>query len=148
MSKPESLRIIECKTDQEIIATQETMLQLRPSLPANPQEYLGIIKTLQTNKGYILLSLLNQQQQCCAVAGYELTQRLATGSTLYIADFVTDQAQRSKGYGAYLLDFIYKKAQKLNLDGVTLDSGLKREEAHRFYEREGFEKKAYHFIKQ
>lgn len=148
MSEPENVCIIECKTDQLIIATQETMQQLRPNLPASPQEYLGIIKALQNNKGYTLLLLQNHQQHCCAVAGYEITQRLATGNTLYIADLVTDQAQRSRGYGAHLLEFIYKKAQKLNLDGVTLDSGLARENAHRFYEREGFAKKAYHFIKQ
>ena len=67
------------------------------------------------------------------------------GYRLEIDDLVTDETQRSKGYGATLLAFVEAKARAIGCDTLTLNSGTHRTRAHRFYFREGLTINCYHF---
>ncbi len=69
------------------------------------------------------------------------------GYRLEIDDLVTDETQRSKGYGATLLAFVEAKARAIGCDTLTLNSGTHRTRAHRFYFREGLHISAFHFSK-
>ena len=69
------------------------------------------------------------------------------GYRLEIDDLVTDETQRSKGYGATLLAFVEAKARAIGCDTLTLNSGTHRTRAHRFYFREGLHIHAFHFTK-
>ena len=61
---------------------------------------------------------------------------------------VMAQLRRSQGVGKALLDWLRPEARRQGCDQIHLDSRLIRLDAHRFYEREGFEKIAYHFTGQ
>jgi GNAT superfamily N-acetyltransferase len=76
--------------------------------------------------------------ECRAAAGYRLILNLAHGRSLYVDDLVTGARWRSHGYGAALLGYLVDSARERGVDAVRLDSGVQREDAHRFYEREGF----------
>lgn len=67
------------------------------------------------------------------------------GYRLEIDDLVTDETQRSKGYGATLLGFVEAKARSMGCDMLTLNSGTHRTRAHAFYFREGLHIGAFHF---
>ena len=69
------------------------------------------------------------------------------GYRLEIDDLVTDETQRSKGYGATLLTFVEAKARAMGCDTLTLNSGTHRTRAHRFYFREGLHIAGFHFSK-
>ena len=69
------------------------------------------------------------------------------GYRLEIDDLVTDETQRSKGYGATLLGFVEAKARAMGCDTLTLNSGTQRTRAHRFYFREGLHIQAFHFTR-
>jgi len=69
------------------------------------------------------------------------------GYRLEVDDLVTDETQRSKGYGATLLAFVEAKARAMGCDTLTLNSGTHRTRAHRFYFREGLHIQAFHFTK-
>ena len=69
------------------------------------------------------------------------------GYRLETDDLVTDETQRSKGYGATLLAFVEAKARAIGCDTLTLNSGTHRTRAHRFYFREGLHIHAFHFTK-
>jgi GNAT superfamily N-acetyltransferase len=69
------------------------------------------------------------------------------GYRLEIDDLVTDETQRSKGYGATLLAFVEAKARAIGCDTLTLNAGTQRTRAHRFYFREGLHIWAFHFSK-
>lgn len=75
--------------------------------------------------------------ECRAAAGYRWTLNLAAGRSLYVDDLVTGEKWRSHGYGAALLGYLVDLAQERGVDCVRLDSGVQREDSHRFYEREG-----------
>lgn len=55
---------------------------------------------------------------------------------------------RRKGIGTQLLKTAEQWAKENNIEVVLLNSGLPREEAHTFYESQGYFKKSYGFIKK
>jgi GNAT superfamily N-acetyltransferase len=67
------------------------------------------------------------------------------GYISYIYAMVVDEKYRGKGYGTDLLKAAIDKSKEQGMKRVELDSGFPREKAHHFYEKFGFEKRAYLF---
>lgn len=67
------------------------------------------------------------------------------GDVGYICDLVVDQEHRGAGVGTALVERAVEIARQRRCRRVELDSGFHRLEAHRFYERRGFEKRAFLF---
>ncbi len=67
------------------------------------------------------------------------------GDIGYICDLVVDQEHRGSGIGTALVERAVEIARQRGCRRVELDSGFHRTEAHRFYERRGFEKRAFLF---
>lgn len=116
------------------------MRQLRPHL--DEAAFLAAVARMK-KQGYRLVAILDPDVR--AVAGYRFFEMLAMGPVLYVDDLVTAAEYRSKGYGARLLKWLHAEAKKRGCAYLELDSGLQRIDAHRFYEREGLAKAAFHF---
>ena len=129
------------ESDAEISACYPVMHELRPHIAE--KEFVARIRQLQES-GYRLVSL-RVNDTPVAVAGIRLGENLAWGRFLYVDDLVTAQRHRSKGYGQALLEWIKRYAMEASCGEVHLDSGLQRQDAHRFYEREGVAKTGFHF---
>ena len=114
---------------QQIEACFEVMLQLRPHL-----DNAGFVEQVlrQQQQGYQLVCL-RENNKVRAVAGFRITEDLAHGKFMYVDDLVTDKAQRSRGYGTALLDWLIKLAREQDCGYLDLDSGVQRFAAHRFY---------------
>lgn len=67
------------------------------------------------------------------------------GYISYIYAMVVDEKQRGRGYGARLINEAIARSNKQGMKRIELDSGFQREKAHHFYEKLGFEKRAYLF---
>jgi len=67
------------------------------------------------------------------------------GDVGYICDLVVDQERRGTGVGTALVEKMIEIARLRGCLRVELDSGFHRTEAHRFYERRGFAKRAFLF---
>ena len=117
------------------------MRQLRPSYTAG--DFVTRVR-LQEQGGY-RLAMLVEDSRVVAVAGYHLGENLAWGRFLYVDDLVTDDAQRSKGHGARLFEWLRASAGEAGCDELHLDSGVQRFEAHRFYLRHGMTIASHHF---
>ena len=63
-----------------------------------------------------------------------------------VEDVVVDQAQRSQGVGALMMDHAKALAQEAGCYKLALSSNQKRERAHAFYESLGFERHGYSFL--
>jgi GNAT superfamily N-acetyltransferase len=134
-------------TDEDIAACYPVLRQLRPKLDIST--FVADVRRMQ-QEGYVLASLRDglaslRDGDVRAVAGYRYYELFATGLTLYIDDLVTDAEHRSSGYGERLLDWLKNEATHHGCKFLTLDSGLKRAGAHRFYRRHGLEEIALHF---
>lgn len=77
---------------------------------------------------------LYDKGEIVAVTGFKPMITLYDGRFVWICDLVTDLNIRSKGYGEKLLSFVHQWAKENGYESVAIPSGLKRIDAHRFYE--------------
>ncbi|CAN5291974.1 GNAT family N-acetyltransferase [soil metagenome] len=128
--------------EAEVAATWPVMHQLRPHLDLDA--YVAMVARMRRTEGF-RLAAARIDGQVRAVAGFRVLEMLYCGRILSVDDLVTDTASRSSGLGTALLDWLTSEARVLGCGQIHLDSGLQRLDAHRFYEREGFQKTAWHF---
>ena len=82
------------------------------------------------------------------VAVYRMHENTFQGRQLYVDDLVTDEKRRSTGVGQALLAHLEQKARAASLENLALDSGTQRQQAHKFYFREGMVVTSFHFGKK
>ena len=72
---------------------------------------------------------------------------LLTGPRADVAGLVVDENERSSGIGAALLQFAEDWAKKNQLPLIRIRSNVKRTDAHRFYQKNGYEiAKSWHLL--
>jgi len=128
------VNIEQVQTDAQIASTFDVMVQLRPSLER--AFYVALVRELMRSDGFQLACLVDQGE-VRAVAGYRIMHMLYCGRLLYVDDFVTDARVRSRGYGARLLAWLKETGRAQGCSELQLISRVVREQAHRFYFREG-----------
>ena len=134
--------VLKATTNEQILATRDVMRQLRPGVPFD--EYLATIARMKQTDGYQLAALYDENA-VRAVAGYRIMEMLYYGKIMYVDDLNTDERFRSKGYGKELMDWLKAEAIAQGCAQLHLDSGVQREQTHRFYFRERFTINCYHF---
>lgn len=130
------------QTDDEILATWEVMHQLRPHIAR--EEYVAIVRGMMESDGYRLAAVVDDGE-VRAVAGYRYMRMLYCGKLLYVDDLVTDDRVRSRGYGKELLDWLKATGRDEGCSELQLISRVTREQAHRFYFREGLAIECFEF---
>ena len=137
-----TINITHASTDQDIASTFEVMRQLRPHLEQD--KYVEMIRSLMASDGLKLL-VLSENATVRAVAAYRVMNMLYCGRLIYIDDLVSDERVRSRGYGAQLIARLKEEGRELGCSEIQLISRTTREQAHRFYFREGFGIECFHF---
>jgi GNAT superfamily N-acetyltransferase len=128
--------------DEEILAARGVMRQLRPQIAEDA--YLATVRRMMQTDGYLQAAVFDGDA-VVAVAGYRFMEMLYAGKTLYVDDLNTDETRRSRGYGKALMDWLKREAKERGCVQLQLDSGVQREQTHRFYFREGLTINSYHF---
>ena len=134
------------RSDTEVQACLSVMAQLRPQLPPTltPADWLARVRRMEL-EGY-RLAAARDATGVAAVAGYRIFDCIARGGkSMYVDDLVTDAARRSRGAGKALLGWLMDTARREGCSTFSLDSGVQRYAAHRFYMRERMSIIAYHF---
>ncbi|MGQ9779804.1 MAG: GNAT family N-acetyltransferase [Bacillota bacterium] len=62
-----------------------------------------------------------------------------------VEDVVVKAVHRGRGIGRQMMEYAYARCREAGCYKMALSSNLKREAAHRFYERLGFKKHGYSF---
>ncbi|PCJ14674.1 MAG: GNAT family N-acetyltransferase [Gammaproteobacteria bacterium] len=128
-------------TDQEIEACFDVMSELRPQLKR--QQFLEIVRGMEQD-GYRLAGIMDQGR-VVAVAGYRIATNLFMGKHLYVDDLVTSETVRSQGYGEQMIQWLRDEAVDAGCNYYHLDSGTHRDQAHKFYFKQGMTIASYHF---
>lgn len=134
-------------SDDEILNCFDVMHELRPDLVE--EEFVILVQGLQQDGYHLAYGVVSENgtESVVAVAGFHIGHSLAWKKFLYVDDLVTRSSQRSKGYGEKMLAWLNHFAAISECQQLHLDSGVQREDAHRFYEREGMTRSGYHFAK-
>ena len=128
-------------TDQEIENCFDVMSELRTHIKQDA--FLNTVRDMEST-GY-KLAFIENNGEVVATAGYRINTNLFMGKHLYIDDLVTSEKVRSKGYGEKLVNWLREEALKENCNFFHLDSGTHRDQAHKFYFKQGFKIASYHF---
>jgi len=128
-------------TDSEISRCFPAVQLLRPHLEST--EFVARVRR-QRPEGYRLV-YLEDGGEIRSVAGFRIQETLAWGRILYVDDLVTADADRSRGYGGQLFDWLVDHARASGCEQLHLDSGVQRYAAHRFYLRKRMEISSHHF---
>jgi len=116
--------------------------QLRTALPADYEA-----KMKRVFAGGARMCVAAEGESVRGVAVYRIVENTFEGLHLYVDDLVTDETRRSTGVGRALMDHMQGLARAAGCEAYTLDSGTQRQQAHKFYFREGMVVTSFHFRK-
>ena len=123
-----------------LAAAEPVHRQLRPQLPVG---YVARMKEVFAGGGRMAVGVVGGK--VAGITVYRILEKTFTGRELYCDDLVTDDKQRSTGVGHALIAHMEGVVRERGCDAFTLDSGTQREQAHKFYFREGMTVTAFHF---
>ncbi|MEH2149704.1 GNAT family N-acetyltransferase [Nostoc sp.] len=129
------------ESDFQILGCFPVIFQLRPYL--KEAKFVEQVR-YQMKEGYQLV-FLEVEQQAVAVAGFRISNCLALGKFLYIDDLIVDELKRSHSYGQQLFQWIIQYAINHDCKHLSLDSGVQRFAAHRFYLMQRMSITSHHF---
>ncbi len=118
------------------------MQELRSQLELN--SFIARVQRQQQQYNYRLI-YLQVDRTIQAVAGFRISENLVWGKFLYVDDLVTSANARSRGYGSELFNWLEHHARSHDCQQLTLDSGVQRFAAHRFYLTQRMNITSHHF---
>lgn len=142
------MKVIEVYSDDGYVKNSEWLAraegvhrQLRPLLPVDYAAKMN--RVLERAR----MALAVEGDEVLGLAVYRWHENTFDGLKFYVDDLVTDETHRSEGVGHVLIEHLEDAARKLDANGLALDSGTQRMQAHKFYFREGFVISAFNFKK-
>ena len=122
--------------------------------------YLNLIQemypdmTLELYKEYLVSMVQNSYYQVVvfenespvALSGYWINTKLFSGKYIELDNVIVSNQHRSKGIGKLLSDWLLEKGKSLGCKLAVLDAYVENFGAHKFYYREGYVARGYHFV--
>lgn len=127
----------------DMLAQHHLISQLNPTMTL--AYYEELLQQMLRN-GYRMVGAFDDST-CVGLSGFWVSAKLYSGKYLEVDNFVVTESYRSQGVGKLLSDWMLQEAVRLGCATVMLDAYVTNSAAHRFYFREGFHIKSYHFFK-
>lgn len=130
-------------TDAKLLAAAERVhRQLRPHLG----NYAARMKVVLAGGAEMAVAVVDGE--VAGVTVFRVLEKTHSGRDLYCDDLVTDETRRSTGVGHALMAYMEGVCRERGCDTFSLDSGCQRQQAHKFYFREGMAITSFHFDKK
>lgn len=136
-----TFRILEHKSD--MLPLWLLLQQLNPNVT---ESYLDSVLDDMIAHGYTMITIWDDDT-CMGLSGIWVSTKIYSGKYLEMDNVVIDHNYRSRGIGTLLTDYIIQYAREKGCTTMMLDAYLENDKAHAFYERVGFVRRGYHFIK-
>ena len=120
------------------------IIQLSPDL--KKADYEMMLKDMLLH-GYRMAGVFDQKK-CVGMSGFWISTKLYSGKYVELDNVVIDKKYRSMGVGKLLCDWILVVAKKAGCKTAMLDAYTENSAGHKFYLREGFILRGFHFLKK
>jgi GNAT superfamily N-acetyltransferase len=120
-------------SDVDALASLSTQL----GYPSTPEEIAGRLEMLRSRSGDGVL-VAEEEGRVVGWLHVTVMSFLESASFAEVLGLIVDEAHRGQGIGKGLLDAAARWAADHGYDKLRVRSNVIREDAHRFYEREGF----------
>jgi glucosamine-phosphate N-acetyltransferase len=140
------IQIQECRTE-DFDGVVALLRQLWPGKPLDLVALRSVYDRALASDRQVYFCAVHQQQ----LVGFgSLTVKSNLWSEAfvgYVDEMVVDEAYRGRGIGTQMLDRLISCARERGCNRIELDSAFHRKDAHAFYERRGFQSRAYLYSK-
>ena len=109
--------------------------------PPLPESYRQAFQKIQANRGQRQL-VVEAQGRVVGTATLIIVPNLSHRGRPYaiVENVVVDSSERGAGYGEALMRYAREEARRAGCYKLSLTSNKQRKDAHRFYERLGFQR--------
>ena len=136
--------IREIETEKEMFSIFPLLIQLNPTL--KKPDYKIMLKDMLRH-GYRMVGVFHGKQ-CVGLSGFWISTKIYSGKYVELDNVVIDTKFRSKGIGKLLCDWIHAEAKRLGCKTAMLDAYEENKRGHKFYLREGYILRGFHFLKR
>ena len=126
-----------------LAAAESVHRELRPHLPQN---YVARMKEVFAGGAEMAVAVIDGE--VAGITVFRVLEKTHSGRDLYCDDLVTSERRRSSGVGHALVEYMEGICRARQCDTFSLDSGTWRQQAHKFYFREGMTITSFHFDKK
>jgi GNAT superfamily N-acetyltransferase len=137
------MQIIELKTLADFAPAYNLVIQTNPTL--TKAKFNSRLKKMLA-QGYRCIAMVKNREYL-GICGFWWGTKLWCGDYIDLDNVVVDEKHRGKNIGKELIAWVENLAKTLACTQTGLDCYVTFDEAHRFYFREGYIIKGYHFIK-
>ena len=113
--------------------------------PANIEEYKTLL-TEMVKRGYTQI-VYEEEGEAMGLAGFWVNTKLFSGKYIDVDNVIVNPSKRSKGIGSVLMNWIEKHAKDIDAKMIVLDAFVGSTQAHKFYFKENYIVKGFHFAK-
>lgn len=138
------MQIIELKTLKDFTPAYRLVKQTNPTL--TKKDFESRLKKM-LKQGYRCIAMIDSKEYV-GVCGFWHGTKLWCGDYIDLDNVVVDEKHRNRNIGKKMVAWIENEAKTLGCNQTGLDCYVTFDQAHRFYFREGYIIKGYHFIKQ
>lgn len=138
----ENLLFKELHSVEEMVEYLELIKEMYPDMTL--EKYTAYLTDMIQNSYYQVVMLDGDEP--IALSGYWVNTKLFSGKYIEFDNVIVSQAYRSKGIGKKLSDWLLEKGRELDCRLAVLDAYVENFGAHKFYYREGFVARGYHYV--
>jgi GNAT superfamily N-acetyltransferase len=138
-----NIRIRRCSTYEEMLPHFHLVKLLSPTI--TEYHYQQNLKDMIPRAYFQVVA--EENGLILGLSGYHIGTKFYCGKYLEVDNFIVEPSSRGRGIGKILHEWMESEAKLLGCRVLMLDAYLENEAAHRFYRREGYVAKGYHFIK-
>lgn len=134
--------------EDDFEAVHKLLHQLWPDKEIKKASLYVVFRAMLNNSGYGMLCAELRGTMAgfaCLSVQHNLWEE---GFILYITTMIVDERHRRQGAGTAMVKAIERIAKDSGCRRIELESSFHRTAAHEFYEKNGFNKRAYFFSKQ
>jgi|CXWL01.1.fsa_nt_gi GNAT superfamily N-acetyltransferase len=135
--------IIELKTSKDFVPAYKLVIQTNSTL--SKSDFNKRLKKMLA-QGYRCIAM-EKNGEYLGICGFWWGTRFWCGDFIDLDNVVVDEKHRGKNIGKELVAWVENLAKQTGCTQTGLDCYVTFNEAHRFYFREGYIIKGYHFIK-
>ena len=136
------MKIVELKTKEELLVGYSLLKELYPDLSL--LEYEKQLEVMLPHN-YSMLAVY-EEGEIIGVSGVWIGHKLWCGRYMELDNVVVAQSKRSKGVGAMMFDYAKNLAAKNACSSIGLDSFTYNYASHKFFFKEDFIVKGFHFV--
>lgn len=138
-----TLTFTKLTTVEQMLPYWQLITQLTPTL--TQENYKQYLTEMVPHNYYQVVAY--DGETCAGISGYWMATKLYSGKYLEIDNFVVDTNYRNAGVGKQMVDWLENEARANDCKIMMLDAYVENFKAHRFYYREGFIARGYHYLK-